>query len=168
MIPVLISIALYLVATGLLGAVQSGAWQGPSAEQYVAARREARGRLALRAELARQELDGFIVPRADEHQSEYVAGYADRLFWLTGFSGSAGECGLASPERDESSSGTPAFFPEAPLSARDAASDPAEDAGTVGAAGDVEVAGTSPSLKSRLASVRFGSRLSPLRVRPSS
>lgn len=45
---------------------------------------------ALRDELARQELDGFVVPRADEHQGEYVAGYAERLFWLTGFSGSAG------------------------------------------------------------------------------
>lgn len=30
------------------------------------------------------------MPRADEHQGEYVAGYAERLFWLTGFSGSAG------------------------------------------------------------------------------
>ena len=44
----------------------------------------------LRAELARRDLDGFVVPRADEHQSEYVPAHADRLAWLTGFTGSAG------------------------------------------------------------------------------
>jgi Xaa-Pro aminopeptidase len=44
----------------------------------------------LRAELARQGLDGFIVPRADEHLGEYVPPGAERLLWLTGFSGSAG------------------------------------------------------------------------------
>lgn len=44
----------------------------------------------LRAELARRGLDGFVVPRADEHQSEYVPANADRLTWLTGFTGSAG------------------------------------------------------------------------------
>ena len=45
---------------------------------------------ALRAVLARGQLDGFIVPRADEHQNEYVPKGAERLAWLTGFSGSAG------------------------------------------------------------------------------
>jgi Xaa-Pro aminopeptidase len=45
---------------------------------------------ALRAWLAENELDGFLVPRADEHQGEYVAARAERLRWLTGFSGSAG------------------------------------------------------------------------------
>jgi Xaa-Pro aminopeptidase len=45
---------------------------------------------ALRAELARRGLDGFVVPRADEHQGEYVARQSQRLGWLTGFSGSAG------------------------------------------------------------------------------
>ncbi len=45
---------------------------------------------ALRAELKRDNLDGFIVPRADEHQNEYVPKCAERLAWLTGFSGSAG------------------------------------------------------------------------------
>ena len=44
----------------------------------------------LRRELARRRLDGFIVPRADEHQGEYVPARAMRLAWLTGFSGSAG------------------------------------------------------------------------------
>jgi Xaa-Pro aminopeptidase len=45
---------------------------------------------ALRAELKRQELDGFVVPRADRHQGEYVPPSEERLAWLTGFSGSAG------------------------------------------------------------------------------
>jgi Xaa-Pro aminopeptidase len=45
---------------------------------------------ALRQELARQGLDGFIIPRADEHLGEYVPAAAERLAWLTGFTGSAG------------------------------------------------------------------------------
>jgi Xaa-Pro aminopeptidase len=45
---------------------------------------------ALRQELARRELDGFVVPISDEHMSEYVGAYAQRLAWLTGFGGSAG------------------------------------------------------------------------------
>ena len=45
---------------------------------------------ALRAELKRCGLDGFVVPRADEHQGEYVPRRSQRLAWLTGFSGSAG------------------------------------------------------------------------------
>ncbi len=45
---------------------------------------------ALRTELASQGLDGFIVPRADEHLGEYVPAAAERLAWLTGFTGSAG------------------------------------------------------------------------------
>ncbi len=44
----------------------------------------------LRAELARQGLSGFIVPRADEHLGEYVPASAERLAWVTGFTGSAG------------------------------------------------------------------------------
>jgi Xaa-Pro aminopeptidase len=44
----------------------------------------------LRAELARQGLAGFILPRGDEHQGEYVAPASERLSWLTGFQGSAG------------------------------------------------------------------------------
>ncbi len=44
----------------------------------------------LREWLAANDLDGFIVPRADEHQGEYVAARSERLKWLTGFSGSAG------------------------------------------------------------------------------
>ena len=46
----------------------------------------------LRAHLTSQGLDGFIVPRADAHQGEYVAACDARLQWLTGFSGSAGMC----------------------------------------------------------------------------
>jgi Xaa-Pro aminopeptidase len=45
---------------------------------------------ALRAELKRRRLDGFIVPRGDEHQGEYVPRRAERLAWITGFTGSAG------------------------------------------------------------------------------
>jgi Xaa-Pro aminopeptidase len=45
---------------------------------------------ALRTELKRQGLDGFLVPRADVHQNEYVPRCAERLAWLTGFTGSAG------------------------------------------------------------------------------
>lgn len=44
----------------------------------------------LRQWLAENGLDGFLVPRADEHQGEYVADRSARLKWLTGFSGSAG------------------------------------------------------------------------------
>lgn len=48
-------------------------------------------RLALlRTRLRADGLDGFVVPRADEHQGEYVPPAAERLAWLTGFTGSAG------------------------------------------------------------------------------
>ena len=45
---------------------------------------------ALREQLKRDRLDGFVVPLTDEHMSEYVGSYAHRLAWLTGFQGSAG------------------------------------------------------------------------------
>ncbi|MFN4095196.1 MAG: aminopeptidase P family protein [Sphingomonas sp.] len=45
---------------------------------------------ALREQLQRDQLHGFVVPLTDEHMSEYVGGYAQRLGWLTGFQGSAG------------------------------------------------------------------------------
>ncbi|WP_315762750.1 MULTISPECIES: aminopeptidase P family protein [unclassified Bradyrhizobium] len=45
---------------------------------------------ALREELAKRKLTGFIVPRADQQQNEYVPGSEERLAWLTGFTGSAG------------------------------------------------------------------------------
>jgi Xaa-Pro aminopeptidase len=45
---------------------------------------------ALRTELRTRQLDGFVVPISDEHMSEYVGAYAQRLAWLTGFAGSAG------------------------------------------------------------------------------
>ncbi|MRN44087.1 MULTISPECIES: aminopeptidase P family protein [unclassified Brucella] len=44
----------------------------------------------LRKKMAELGLDGFLVPRADEHQGEYVPPHAQRLGWLTGFTGSAG------------------------------------------------------------------------------
>ncbi|MFC7536411.1 aminopeptidase P family protein [Sphingomonas sp. GCM10030256] len=45
---------------------------------------------ALRQQLSADRLDGFVVPLTDEHMSEYVGSYAQRLAWLTGFEGSAG------------------------------------------------------------------------------
>lgn len=44
----------------------------------------------VRAALAARGLDGFVVPISDEHMSEYVGEYAQRMAWLTGFGGSAG------------------------------------------------------------------------------
>jgi len=46
----------------------------------------------LRAEMAREGLAGYLVPRADAHQGEYTAAHDARLAWLTGFTGSAGFC----------------------------------------------------------------------------
>ncbi|MCE8526044.1 aminopeptidase P family protein [Ruegeria pomeroyi] len=46
----------------------------------------------LRAEIEAEALSGFLVPRADAHQGEYVAAHDERLAWLTGFTGSAGFC----------------------------------------------------------------------------
>ncbi len=45
---------------------------------------------ALRAELTQRGLDGFVVPHSDEHQGEYLPASAERLAWLTSFTGSAG------------------------------------------------------------------------------
>ena len=49
---------------------------------------------AVRAQIAALGVDGFLVPRADAHQGEYVPARAKRLAWLTGFSGSAGLCAV--------------------------------------------------------------------------
>ncbi|WP_170608625.1 aminopeptidase P family protein [Ruegeria arenilitoris] len=51
---------------------------------------------ALRDEISNEGLDGFLVPRADAHQGEYVAPRDERLAWLTGFTGSAGFCAVLS------------------------------------------------------------------------
>src|SRR4030081_3808419 len=45
---------------------------------------------AFREELARRKLTGFVIPRADQQQNEYVAPSEERLAWLAGFTGSAG------------------------------------------------------------------------------
>src|ERR1700753_1098019 len=45
---------------------------------------------ALRAELKRRGLDGFVIPHSDEYQSEYLPECNERLAWLTSFPGSAG------------------------------------------------------------------------------
>ena len=64
-----------------LGQTSGGLGQSPAPPERLA---------ALRAELKVRGLDGFVVPRADEHQGEYVASHSQRLAWLTGFAGSAG------------------------------------------------------------------------------
>ena len=48
--------------------------------------------------MRRAGIDGFVVPRADEHQSEYVPANAERLAWLTGFTGSAGTAVILADE----------------------------------------------------------------------
>ena len=60
-------------------------YDAPEGEQDLAARTA-----RLRGLMAKTGLDAVLVPRADEHQGEYVAPSAERLKWLTGFSGSAG------------------------------------------------------------------------------
>src|SRR3982751_2997271 len=45
---------------------------------------------SFREELLRRQLTGFVIPRADSQQNEYVAPSEERLAWLTGFTGSAG------------------------------------------------------------------------------
>src|SRR3954465_11660583 len=44
----------------------------------------------IRQAMARQGLDGFLVPHEDEHNNEYLPAANDRLAWATGFTGSAG------------------------------------------------------------------------------
>src|SRR5579862_1146030 len=44
----------------------------------------------LRSELGQRGVHGFLIPRTDEYQGEYVPASAQRLAWLTGFTGSAG------------------------------------------------------------------------------
>ena len=53
---------------------------------------------ALREQLKADRLDGFVVPLTDEHMSEYVGTYAQRLAWLTGFEGSAGTAAVLPAE----------------------------------------------------------------------
>jgi Xaa-Pro aminopeptidase len=53
---------------------------------------------ALREQLKADRLDGFVVPICDEHMSEYVGEYAQRLGWLTGFGGSAGSAVVLTEE----------------------------------------------------------------------
>jgi Xaa-Pro aminopeptidase len=68
-------------------------------EPLAATGKQVRTRLAaLRGELARRKLAGFVIPRADEHQGEFVAKGSERLAWLTGFTGSAG-CAIVLAEK---------------------------------------------------------------------
>lgn len=50
--------------------------------------------ISLREEMQRDDLDGYILPRTDEFQGEFLAEYAERLAWITGFTGSAGMLGV--------------------------------------------------------------------------
>lgn len=59
-----------------------------TATPHLSRERVARLRSALQALGA----DAYLVPRADEYQGEYVPACAERLAWLTGFTGSAGIC----------------------------------------------------------------------------
>src|SRR5881275_2209173 len=52
----------------------------------------------FREELARRKLTGFVIPRADPQQHEYVPPSEERLAWLTGFTGSAGLAVVLTPE----------------------------------------------------------------------
>jgi Xaa-Pro aminopeptidase len=70
-------------------AMAAGYHDGLAAADFERLPRDARV-ARLRQELTVQGLDGFIVPRADEHQGEYVPARGQRLAWLTGFTGSAG------------------------------------------------------------------------------
>ena len=72
---------------------------------------------ALREQLKAEKLDGFVVPLTDEHMSEYVGSYAQRLAWLTGFQGSAGSAvvlpnGRRSCRRPLHAPGPPAGLPD--------------------------------------------------------
>jgi Xaa-Pro aminopeptidase len=60
----------------------------------IATRLSAQRLSELRAQLAQDGLAGFVVPLTDEHMSEYVGEYAQRLGWLTGFGGSAGSAAV--------------------------------------------------------------------------
>ena len=52
--------------------------------------------IELRNVMAKVGVTGFLIPRADEHQGEYVPACAERLAWLTGFTGSAGMAAVLS------------------------------------------------------------------------
>ena len=67
----------------------SGYHDGLARDDFIRLSRAARVAM-LRRELAARGLDGFVVPRSDEHQGEYVPPRGQRLAWLTGFTGSAG------------------------------------------------------------------------------
>src|SRR3954467_12273998 len=70
--------------------------------------------IKLRQVLKRQDLTGFIVPRADEHLGEYVPASAERLAWLTGFTGSAGLAPVLPHNPPGFSAGAYAPHPAAP------------------------------------------------------
>ena len=48
----------------------------------------------LRDHMRKENIDAYLIPRADIHQGEYVAPPDERLAWITGFTGSAGFCAV--------------------------------------------------------------------------
>src|SRR5580704_4816960 len=81
--------ALAAALEGRKAALAASHHDGTQSEDFARLSRAARLKL-LRDRLAAEGLAGFIVPRADEHQGEYVPLCGQRLAWLTGFTGSAG------------------------------------------------------------------------------
>ena len=65
---------------------------------------------SLRHELERQGLDGFVIPISDEHMSEYIGSYAQRLSWLTGFGGSAGSAVVLRKDSGKGGKGAAMFI----------------------------------------------------------
>ena len=49
---------------------------------------------ALRAGMAREGIDAYLIPTADDHESEYVGAHFKARAYLTGFTGSAGLCAV--------------------------------------------------------------------------
>lgn len=62
----------------------------PSSSQPLQSNKIANRLAAIRSELAKANLDAFIIPRADEYLGEYVPEHNERLYWATDFTGSAG------------------------------------------------------------------------------
>ena len=91
---------LELVGTGLPAPLVAALHQRRAALQpHADGPADPRVRLArLRAALRERGADGFVLMRTDEHGSEYLPGYAERVAWLTGFTGSAAQAAVL-PDR---------------------------------------------------------------------
>ena len=99
----------------------------------------------LRRELAARGLDGFIVPRSDEHQGEYVPPRGQRLAWLTGFTGSAG-LAVVLRERAATLRRRPLYVAGGAAGRRQAVRNPPFDRRAAGAAGSAPPSNPAPVL----------------------